>query len=116
MAMLKHITNRLLKKPVKAEFTRIYISFYISFTRSVNAGAYVWIWKLKQFFTYETFQEIIFQLLFVQGHVVNRLPGCNLLAASVRFFSAQEGGELIVEPLNTEDWPAKQIVKIVLEC
>ena len=57
MVMPEHTTNRLLEKAVKAEFTRIYISFYNSFTRSDNAGAYVWIWKLKQFLLMKLFKK-----------------------------------------------------------
>src|ERR1700741_1259698 len=35
------ITRRRMKKPVKPDFTRIYISFYNSFTMSGNSVAYV---------------------------------------------------------------------------
>jgi hypothetical protein len=60
MATPEPATSRLLKKPLKAEFTRIYISFYNSFTMSGNAGAYVWIREVKTIFAYETFQEIVY--------------------------------------------------------
>src|SRR5688572_33039731 len=49
MAMPEPNVNRLLKKPLRAEFTRIYISFYNSFTMKGNAVAYVWIGEVNQF-------------------------------------------------------------------
>jgi len=41
IGMTNATINRLLKKLLKAEFTRIYISFYNSFTMSGNVVAYV---------------------------------------------------------------------------
>ena len=41
MAMPDPATNRLFKRPLPSEFTRIYISFYNSFTISGNLVGYV---------------------------------------------------------------------------
>ena len=58
MGMTEAATNRLLKKPVKAEFTRIYISFYNSFTRRGNTVRTFAV-EVKTIFAYEIFQEIV---------------------------------------------------------
>jgi hypothetical protein len=64
MAMQDLTTNRLLKNPLKAEFTRIYISFYNSFTMSGNVVAYVWRCEVKTIFAMKLFKKSFTIFLF----------------------------------------------------
>src|SRR5260221_1735030 len=56
MAMPDRTTSRLVKEPLKAEFTPIYISFYNSFTMKGNVVAYVWICEVKTFLLKKLYQ------------------------------------------------------------
>jgi hypothetical protein len=57
MVMQEPTTHRLLKERLNAEFTRIYTSFYNSFTIRGNAVAYLWIGEVKTIFAYEALQK-----------------------------------------------------------
>jgi hypothetical protein len=70
--------NRLLKKPLKAEFTRIYISFYNSFTMKGNAVAYVWICEVKQFLLIKIFKKRSVVAVSMSNHKIQSEHGENL--------------------------------------
>jgi hypothetical protein len=78
-----------MKKPVKAEFTRIYISFYNSFTRSGNARAYVWIWKLTQFFLMKLSRKSL-PLSFLLAECCTSFSQDTIFCNSNHFFAAQD--------------------------